>query len=61
MDGKKLKLSYDNTWKFQIEWATQSLWVEGFVSNGLFICSIFLKLDISCGQPCVLKFKHLTN
>lgn len=44
MDGKKSKISYDNTWKFQIEWATKSLWVQGFVLNGLFIHNVRCKV-----------------
>jgi hypothetical protein len=40
MDG----ISYDSTWKFQIEWVTRSPWVEGFVSNGLFIRNVGCKV-----------------
>ncbi len=41
--GKNQK-SYDRTWKFQIEWATRSPWVEAFVSNGLFIHKVGCKV-----------------
>jgi len=34
---KPKKRSYDNTRKFQTEWATSLPWAEGFVSNGSFI------------------------
>ncbi len=31
------KKSYDNTWKFQIEWVAKLPWVEGLVAKGGFI------------------------
>jgi hypothetical protein len=40
----KIKKSYDNTWKFQIEWATRLPWVEGFVLDGLFIRNVRCKV-----------------
>jgi hypothetical protein len=36
-DGKKPMNSYDVIWKFQIEWASKLLWVEGIVLEGGFI------------------------
>ncbi len=42
--GKNKKYLMIAHGKFQIEWATRLLWVEGFVSDGLFIRDVGCKV-----------------
>jgi hypothetical protein len=51
VDGKKPKKSYDNTWKFQIEWATILPCAKGGVYPHYAVQRFIflLKTRINCG------------